>query len=652
MFPRFIIATYFLLCLSFACSVTGQEHSVRGQDHTEAIDSLKYLMRKDLPDTTRISILTLLAIEHRDIDHEKVVEYAEEALKISLNSGNEPDHQLYRILGNGYEKLGNFEKAVVNVEKAVKRLHPSDTIYIASTKDYLAYLYMRNHVFYKSIDQYKENLEYAREHDLPQYESHALAGLANVFNVIGDKEKEMQYLFQYLEQSDSETQRLNVARVEFRVGDNMREKHQYELALNHYLKAYEIAEELRDSLWMASVINRIAWNYYVMGNGDSSLSFYLKSLEIAKSIHLSSIITNSYGNIGNIYRDRNEFDEAMKYYRLSIDESESTGDLYNLSWVYEDMSNLEAKRGNYEEAYQFYKTHTLYEDSMQSRNYESRLAEARVRYEAEKNEKELELLNLKLKSNTYYTYILAGGLVLALFIGFLLIRQYRLSIRQRIAAMNHKISEMRQKNLRQQMNPHFIFNTLNSIQYYVFQNDKISSNTYMTKFASLMRKTLENSQHTSIPIKEEIEALKLYLELESLRFKEKFDWEINVDGEIDTLTYKIPTMLIQPYVENSICHGLMHKDNGKGYIKINLDLRDDHICCSIDDNGIGRQKAMTLKKKKSNNHNSLGTSITESRLTLVNSIYGKKMKIQYVDKTDRTGNPEGTLVMIDIPIIT
>ena len=116
------------------------------------------------------------------------------------------------------------------------------------------------------------------------------------------------------------------------------------------------------------------------------------------------------------------------------------------------------------------------------------------------------------------------------------------------------------------MNPHFIFNTLNSIQYYMYQHDKLATNNYLTKFSSLMRKVLENSQHTSVPLRDELDALNLYLELEMIRFKDKFDYEINVDEEIDTLLYKVPTMLIQPYVENSICHGLMPGEN-KGSCK-------------------------------------------------------------------------------------
>jgi LytS/YehU family sensor histidine kinase len=166
-----------------------------------------------------------------------------------------------------------------------------------------------------------------------------------------------------------------------------------------------------------------------------------------------------------------------------------------------------------------------------------------------------------------------------------------------------------------------------------------------------MRKVLENSHHTAIPLRDELDALNLYLELECLRFKDKFDFEINVDDEIDTLMFKVPTMLIQPYVENSICHGLISRE-GKGTVKINMKLANDHIICTIEDNGIGREAAQQIKEMKQSNHNSLGTQIASSRLDLVNSLYGTSLKTIYTDLINEKGEPEGTRVEIHIPIIT
>jgi len=336
---------------------------------------------------------------------------------------------------------------------------------------------------------------------------------------------------------------------------------------------------------------------------------------------------------------------------MSIDLSNEIGDFYNLSWLYQDMSKMYATLGDYEKAYEFSLLHAQYNDSLLNMRYESRLGEASARYEAEKSQRELEIVSLKLRNNRIIIFSLIGLSVILLVGAIMYIQRNRFRSNQRIEGMNHRISELNQQNLRQQMNPHFIFNTLNSIQYYVFQQDKIAANDYMSKFATLMRKTLENSRQTAIAINDELDALKLYLELESLRFKQRFEWNIEVDEEIDTLIFKIPTMLIQPYVENAISHGLMNKE-GKGYVHVSLRQVDGSIMCTVEDNGIGRAKATELKKLRKNQHNSLGTRITESRLKLVNELYGNKMQVNYIDKVDIKGNASGTRVEITIPIIT
>jgi LytS/YehU family sensor histidine kinase len=217
--------------------------------------------------------------------------------------------------------------------------------------------------------------------------------------------------------------------------------------------------------------------------------------------------------------------------------------------------------------------------------------------------------------------------------------------------MNNKLTEITHANLRQQMNPHFIFNTLNSIQYYMYKHDKIATNNYLTKFSRLIRKILENSQHPLIPVKDELDVIQLYLELETLRFKEKFTFVITIDEEIDTLTYKIPTMLIQPYVENAVCHGLINKPE-QGLLTVKMQLCDHHICCMIEDNGIGREAAMAIKMQKDTPHNSLGTKITESRIKITNALYGTDLKVIFTDLRDGENNPCGTRVELQLPLMT
>jgi len=408
---------------------------------------------------------------------------------------------------------------------------------------------------------------------------------------------------------------------------------------------------MQDSSMISFLILRIGWNHYLNGELETALDYFFHSLEYSVPINKLTSITNAYGNIGTIYRDKKEYKKAIKYYKESIKYSMEGKDWYNLSWLYKDISDMFIDLDDYPKAYENFVLHKQYSDSLEMSKFNIGLANARAMYETEKHEQELELLTFKLNQQKYFMYGSIGLALLIMLVGILFIRQNRMNSQRKISEMNHKISEITQQNLRQQMNPHFIFNTLNSIQYYMYQHDKISTNNYLTKFSSLIRKTLENSQHTSIPIKDEIDALELYLELESVRFKDKFDYKVNIDDDIDTLLYKIPTMLIQPYVENAICHGLNNREN-KGFLNIDLKLLDDRIECTIEDNGIGREAAQEIKKQKNGNHNSLGTKITESRLNLVSALYGKNMKIDYTDLKDKDGNPSGTRVVLHIPIIT
>jgi ligand-binding sensor domain-containing protein len=207
----------------------------------------------------------------------------------------------------------------------------------------------------------------------------------------------------------------------------------------------------------------------------------------------------------------------------------------------------------------------------------------------------------------------------------------------------------KQQSLRQQMNPHFIFNTLNSIQLYILENDAINSHKYLTKFARLIRLTLDNSQESVVLIKDEVEALKLYLELESLRLEGKFDYSIDIE-DLTILDLKIPTLLIQPFVENSIWHGIMLKESQTGRVNIKIEQQKGSILCSIEDNGVGRKKANHLRDENTRKHKSLGYKITSQRIELLNLIYSDKFKVVYKDLIDENQQSRGTRVEITIPI--
>lgn len=207
--------------------------------------------------------------------------------------------------------------------------------------------------------------------------------------------------------------------------------------------------------------------------------------------------------------------------------------------------------------------------------------------------------------------------------------------------------ELEQKSLRLQMNPHFIFNSLNSIQSYILTHDVEMAVTYLGKFSQLMRLILSNSGKNYVVLKEELNAIRHYLELEKLRFDNKFDYSINLDKKIDTEFIEIPPMLIQPYIENAIIHGILHKPS-RGAITIEFKLRGNNIHCTITDNGIGREKAAELKEKAGIKRRSSGMYITKARLELLNKENTEDYSVKITDLKNGEGQAEGTKVELII----
>jgi ligand-binding sensor domain-containing protein len=215
-----------------------------------------------------------------------------------------------------------------------------------------------------------------------------------------------------------------------------------------------------------------------------------------------------------------------------------------------------------------------------------------------------------------------------------------------------KIANVEMSSLLAQMNPHFLFNSLNSIDSYIIKNETHKASEYLNNFARLMRLILQNSRSNYISLKDELETLNLYMQMESLRFKNKFDYSVTVCGEINTASIVIPPMLIQPFVENAIWHGLMHKQDGDpGKVEINICLEERLLKFSVQDNGIGRNKAEELKMQKTGNRKrSMGMQITGDRIEMINKLYGTDTKVKIIDLFDENNNATGTRVELEIPV--
>ena len=223
-------------------------------------------------------------------------------------------------------------------------------------------------------------------------------------------------------------------------------------------------------------------------------------------------------------------------------------------------------------------------------------------------------------------------------------------IKQIETAFEQKIAETEMAALRAQMNPHFIFNCLNSIKLYTLENDSQTASEYLTIFSQLIRLVLENSRSEKVTLQKELETLRLYIELEAMRFKDKVKYQINVAPEIDQQYIDIPPLLLQPYVENAIWHGLMHKKNG-GNIRVDVSLLTEHcLQIEITDDGIGRELAAEYKSKSATRQKSFGLKMTSERIDIINQVYKINADVQISDMKDGMNNSMGTKVNIKIPV--
>jgi sensor histidine kinase YesM len=217
---------------------------------------------------------------------------------------------------------------------------------------------------------------------------------------------------------------------------------------------------------------------------------------------------------------------------------------------------------------------------------------------------------------------------------------------QEKTTMQHEMLELEAKALRSQMDPHFIFNCMNSIKSLIQQKEEDKAISYLTTFSKLLRTILQNADKREITLYDEIETCRLYTQLESLRFGNKFAYAFNIDHELDLKSIQVPALILQPFIENAIWHGIMPKEEG-GTINVCIEKNDEAISCIIDDDGIGRERSMKTKfKHQPSTHQSKGVKLTQSRLDLDNALNNRNASVETIDKVDSYGEPAGTTVTL------
>lgn len=319
-----------------------------------------------------------------------------------------------------------------------------------------------------------------------------------------------------------------------------------------------------------------------------------------------------------------------------------------MAGAYQILMRIREQQGEYRNALHVNIQLNRINDSIANFQKRTEILDLQYKYQAEQKDDEIKLLSqenqiqsFKISRSRLILFSVIAISVLLLFILILVLRQNRIK-------SGRKVAEFKQRLLRSQMNPHFIFNSLTSIQNFILQQDDIKASIYLSRFSDLVRNILNNSQEEFINLEAEISTIENYLELQKIRFPDKFDYSIEVDEKIDPESLLIPPMLAQPFIENSIEHGFKHKTT-LGHIEVHYTIKNGSLIYSVTDNGIGRQRAQEILQQENKDHKSLATTITLERIQVINKKIKQKINFEIIDLQDDKGAAAGTKVVFRFP---
>lgn len=452
------------------------------------------------------------------------------------------------------------------------------------------------------------------------------------------------------------------------LGEAYRRKKEYDKARKYYERALKMSRELGNDWGTANVLENLGYISTQSEKHQEALTYHLNSLAIRERLAQKRELAGGLSNVGYTYLKLKDYPAAHRYLLKSLAlarEIQAKPLIYD---IYKDLADLMAEKKDFSQAYEYHHLHATLKDSVLNEETTRQLQELQTKYETGEKDKRIAILakekQVQQKEAQWQALqkkALTGGLLLISVIALLMIYVQRQRMRnqklltiknQDIQESNLKrqMSDLEMKALRAQINPHFIFNCMNSINRLILEGEAESASRYLTKFSKLIRLMLENSENASVSLQNELTMLESYIQLENLRFKGRIGYKITVDEAIDRENTYLPSMVLQPFVENAIWHGLMHKEkNAPGFIRIAIQETEDVLTCEIEDNGVGREKAIALKEKSLASSKSMGLQITRERLKLLSR---KKIKdlIHITDLKDSLDQALGTRVDILIPL--
>jgi hypothetical protein len=539
-------------------------------------------------------------------------------------------------------------KALSLIEKAIETARTAkDTLSLADVINSLGNIYKDMALFSRAIDTYFEALK------LWELKSDS-GGMAIAYGSIGlmyfyqkDWDKALEFNFKKVPLSYAEGNLWEVSKTYNTIAQIFNSTDRYDSALVYLRKSLRLNLHMNYTSGIADSYHDIATTYLLTPDADSALWYISKAVSLAKQIDDHSLV-NYYITLGKVQKLRGNYKLALNNALNSYNMAKDLGlpiVVYEASSLLSDLYSMLNRK---DLAYEFLREHRQLGDSISNDEFLKKATRLEIQYDYDKKQKEAEYARMEERIVTenrirQQVLIVNGLLILLVLLSFtslLYIRHTRL--RARYASIN-----LEQRLLRAQMNPHFIFNSLSAVQDFILSGNPQKANAFLTKIARLMRNILENSREEYIPLEKELETIRLYLDLQQLRFENGFDYFISLDEKIDPENFSIPPMLTQPCVENSIEHGLLPLKN-KGKLKIAYTLNNGLMILEVTDNGIGRKEAEARAEVKGDKR-SVSTKVTTERLENFRKLLRQK-RISY-EITDLYDNDRaaGTKVVMMLP---
>jgi tetratricopeptide (TPR) repeat protein len=590
------------------------------------------------------------------------LEKVKKALEISFEIDNDRGEAYsYQTLGTIHYRKKNYPESILYYQKATdlfsKQGNQSDYY---KTIRYLSQSYEANKDYSKAIKWYKTYLKLAQLKHNTQDELFAKSALGRTYFNDHQFRLSQTYYQLLLIAYRSDSNDVKASEMYDYIGKCYAGLKDTANALKYFGLAGNLGDRYKSDVAQASSWQSVGRSYSSVGDYDNSVQYEKKAKTINQKRNDYRKVLGNNANIANDYMFMNRADEAIPLLIENVDLSSGFGELKSTGETYKALSEAYVQLGKIEEAKTSFDAYVKVQEQILDQKEQELSALAGINGQFNDKEQQIELLirdkeldeekidlleskrqleSDNAKAQRRVNYFL-GGLLILLFVGLAFF--YRSSRQKQLA---NKLLSIR--SLRSQMNPHFIFNSLNSVNSFISKSDERSANKYLSEFARLMRTVLEHSKQDFVVLSAEIEVLQRYLRLEHIRFHDQFDYTFTVDEALETDRLMIPPMLVQPYVENAIWHGLRYRKD-KGVLEVSFTNHEGQLWVKIHDNGIGRTKSQEIKTKNQKQGKSTGMKNTTSRLKLLNEVHGINITS---DITDVFEDGSGTSVLIKMPFV-